>query len=44
MTVLENLMLGAYSRAGLATAPGEPGRVFTLFPKLAQRQQQLAGR
>ncbi len=46
LTVLENLILGAYTRlrrgerGGLA---GDLERVFTLFPVLRERQRQLAG-
>jgi branched-chain amino acid transport system ATP-binding protein len=41
MTVLENLKMGAYLRAG-----GEPEdyeRVYTLFPRVYERRSQLAG-
>jgi len=41
MTVLENLKMGAYLRAG-----GEPAdyeRVYTLFPRVYERREQLAG-
>ena len=41
MTVLENLKMGAYLRAG-----GEPTdyeRVYTLFPRVYERRDQLAG-
>ncbi|HUZ71502.1 MAG TPA: ABC transporter ATP-binding protein [Stellaceae bacterium] len=46
MTVRENLILGAYAKlgvripAGMATAME---RVFTMFPRLGERQRQLAG-
>ena len=46
MTVRENLILGAYAQLGvriparLATAME---RVFTMFPRLGERQRQLAG-
>ena len=45
MTVLENLAMGAYARRGAAAAELEEDRerVFTLFPRLAERAQQLAG-
>ena len=47
MTVLENLELGAYSRkcARKATRNGadDLGKVFDLFPRLAERRRQLAG-
>lgn len=42
MTVLENLTLGAYSDRAWAERKTSLERVFTLFPKLQQRQQQLA--
>jgi len=41
MTVLENLQIGAYTR-GEADAD-DLNRVMTLFPKLAERRNQLAG-
>lgn len=41
MTVLENLMLGAYSSRTWRERRGSLERVFALFPKLEQRQQQL---
>lgn len=41
MTVLENLMLGAYSSRAWKARRDNLARVFTLFPKLEQRQQQL---
>jgi branched-chain amino acid transport system ATP-binding protein len=40
MTVLENLMLGAYSARAWAARRENLARVFALFPKLEQRQQQ----
>jgi branched-chain amino acid transport system ATP-binding protein len=45
MTVLENLAMGAYTRRGTAAAELEEDRerVFMLFPRLAERAQQLAG-
>jgi branched-chain amino acid transport system ATP-binding protein len=41
MTVLENLMLGAYSARAWRGRRESLKRVFALFPKLEQRQQQL---
>ena len=41
MTVLENLMLGAYAARAWAARRENLARVFALFPKLEQRQQQL---
>jgi branched-chain amino acid transport system ATP-binding protein len=45
MTVLDNLAMGAYTRRGAAAAELEADRerVFTLFPRLAERAQQVAG-
>ncbi|HEX5079647.1 MAG TPA: ABC transporter ATP-binding protein [Geminicoccaceae bacterium] len=45
MTVLENLAMGAYTRRGAAVAElqADRERVFTLFPRLAERVHQLAG-
>ena len=41
MTVLENLMLGAYSSRAWRARRENLAKVFALFPKLEQRQQQL---
>lgn len=41
MTVLENLEMGAYDRRGKLHAAFE--RVYTLFPRLAERQRQMGG-
>jgi branched-chain amino acid transport system ATP-binding protein len=41
MTVLENLEMGAYLRGGPAKEDFD--RVYTLFPLLHERRQQLAG-
>jgi branched-chain amino acid transport system ATP-binding protein len=41
MTVLENLKMGAYLRAGGADEDYE--RVYTLFPRIYERRNQLAG-
>jgi branched-chain amino acid transport system ATP-binding protein len=45
MTVLENLAMGAYTRRRAAPAELDEDRerVFALFPRLAERTQQLAG-
>jgi branched-chain amino acid transport system ATP-binding protein len=46
LTVVENLLLGAYSRAGRenrAAIRQDIERIFTLFPVLAARSRQLAG-
>ena len=42
MTVMENLALGAYIRHDGATRP-DLDRVFSLFPRLKERQRQLGG-
>jgi branched-chain amino acid transport system ATP-binding protein len=42
MTVRENLDLGAYRR-GRASRPTNRDRVFSIFPRLAERQGQRAG-
>ena len=41
MTVLENLKMGAYLRAG--GDPEDFERVFELFPRVYERREQLAG-
>jgi branched-chain amino acid transport system ATP-binding protein len=46
MTVRENLILGAYAQLGVRIGPEIDTaleQVFTLFPRLAERQAQLAG-
>ena len=43
MTVLENLELGARTRAARARRDESLGRVFELFPRLQERREQLAG-
>jgi branched-chain amino acid transport system ATP-binding protein len=46
MTVRENLILGAFAQLGVRIAPEiEPAlaQIFTLFPRLRERQDQLAG-
>ncbi len=44
MTVYENLLLGAYHRrVSRAELAGDLGQVFELFPRLEERQGQLAG-
>ena len=43
MTVTENLLLGGYSR-GRADLSSELERVYSLFPRLAERAGQVAGR
>ncbi len=46
MTVRENLVLGAYARLGIQipkSIEGELNEVFQLFPRLRDRQKQIAG-
>jgi branched-chain amino acid transport system ATP-binding protein len=43
MTVMENLLLGAHTERARAERQQSLDYVFTLFPTLAQRRQQLAG-
>src|SRR5690606_32304661 len=43
MTVLENLELGAFSRTDAKAVQEDMERVFTLFPRLAERRTQMAG-
>jgi branched-chain amino acid transport system ATP-binding protein len=42
LTVLENLMMGGYTRPG-RLSKDDLTRVYTLFPRLAEREKQLAG-
>jgi branched-chain amino acid transport system ATP-binding protein len=43
MTVKDNLMMGAYLRRDKAAVARDLERVYTLFPVLSERRQQLAG-
>jgi branched-chain amino acid transport system ATP-binding protein len=43
MSILENLEMGAYVPAGRAAWQRNLERIFTLFPVLADRREQLAG-
>jgi branched-chain amino acid transport system ATP-binding protein len=43
LTVAENLDLGAYSRTNRSTIPNDLERVFTVFPRLKERNKQVAG-
>jgi len=43
MTVQENLEMGAFSRRAQPSAAERLDRVFTLFPRLAERRRQRAG-
>ncbi|HSB73026.1 MAG TPA: ABC transporter ATP-binding protein [Candidatus Methylomirabilis sp.] len=43
LTVMENLMMGAYARNDRPGIQEDLDRVFTLFPRLKERQGQVAG-
>jgi branched-chain amino acid transport system ATP-binding protein len=43
MTVLENLEMGAFQRRDRAGIRDDLGRVYSLFPRLAERKHQRAG-
>lgn len=43
LTVIDNLRMGAYSRRDRAGIRADMERVFTLFPRLKERERQLAG-
>jgi branched-chain amino acid transport system ATP-binding protein len=43
MTVLENLEMGAFQRRDRQEVAADMERVYTLFPRLAERQTQKAG-
>jgi branched-chain amino acid transport system ATP-binding protein len=43
MSVLENLEMGAFQRRDRAELRGDLDRVYSLFPRLAERKQQRAG-
>jgi branched-chain amino acid transport system ATP-binding protein len=43
MTVLENLEMGAFQRHDRSEFKGDLDRVFSLFPRLAERKTQKAG-
>jgi branched-chain amino acid transport system ATP-binding protein len=43
LTVMENLEMGAYSRNDRAGIREDAERVFTLFPRLKERQTQVSG-
>ena len=42
-SVLDNLMLGAYTRSDTAEIQGDLERQFERFPRLAERRRQMAG-
>jgi branched-chain amino acid transport system ATP-binding protein len=43
LTVLENLYMGAYRRRGTAEVKKDFGQMFEIFPRLKERQKQMAG-
>ena len=43
MTIMENLQMGAYVRRDTAAIESDAERVFTIFPRLRERKDQLAG-
>ena len=43
MTVAENLLMGAYSRSDKNEITADLDRMYGLFPRLAERKEQLAG-
>ena len=43
LTVIDNLRMGAYTRHDSAGVKSDIERVYTLFPRLQERQNQLAG-
>lgn len=43
MTVEENLEMGAYLRSDAAVIEEDRARIFTQFPRLAERRRQIAG-
>ncbi|HRQ22539.1 MAG TPA: ABC transporter ATP-binding protein [Anaerolineales bacterium] len=43
LTITENLEMGAYSRSNASEVKEDMERVFTLFPRLRERRNQVAG-
>ena len=43
LTVYENLLMGAYSNKSNATFKDDLEKIYTLFPRLAERKNQIAG-
>ena len=43
MTITENLQMGAYIRNGKAEIAADMEKMFTIFPRLRERKDQLAG-
>lgn len=42
-SVMDNLLLGAYSRKDKENVKGDLNKIFEMFPRLAERKNQLAG-
>jgi branched-chain amino acid transport system ATP-binding protein len=43
MTIVENLQMGAYIRTDKADVLADIDKIFTIFPRLKERRDQLAG-
>ena len=43
MTIMENLQMGAYVRRDTAVIASDADKVFSIFPRLKERKDQLAG-
>jgi len=43
LTVMENLLMGAYRRSDRASFPAELDYIFGIFPRLKEREKQTAG-
>ncbi|KAB2899559.1 MAG: ABC transporter ATP-binding protein [Burkholderiaceae bacterium] len=43
MTITENLLMGAYTRSDKAGIEADVEKMFTIFPRLRERKDQLAG-
>jgi branched-chain amino acid transport system ATP-binding protein len=43
MTIIENLQMGAYIRNDKADIAADMDKIFTIFPRLKERKDQLAG-
>ena len=43
MTIMENLQMGAYVRRDTTAIAADADKVFTIFPRLKERKDQLAG-
>lgn len=43
MTIIENLQMGAYIRSDKADIAADMDKIFTIFPRLKERKDQLAG-